>query len=138
MYLWLNDVDQSWCAGNVFRVCRDSDRFSPKGSWAGPVAHRDVRLTIFLHKCPLGVSPVCHINAIFHVLHNTKKFRKLEFRPSLPEVEVDDYSIRIQDILNSPSCFLMKINDENNNCKSFFFFFAALHSFQDLGSLTRD
>lgn len=107
-----NDADQSWCAGNVSQVCRDSDHFSRKGSWAGPGAHRDPRQITFVHKRPHGYTPECHINAIFYVLHNVKKVEKLIFRWSLPEVDLHDYSVRIKDIINSSSFLLMKLNND--------------------------
>ena len=62
-----------------------------------------------------------------------REFGRLIFRRSLPEVEQDDYSVRIRGIVNSPPCLLMKINDDNNNFESFIFFLALQ---QDLSSLT--
>lgn len=65
-----------------------------------------------MHKRPHGYTPECHINAILYVLHNVKKVEKLIFRGSLPEVDLHDYSVRIKDIINSPSFLLMELNND--------------------------
>lgn len=82
------------------QVCGDTDHLSRKGGWAGPGAHRDPRM-IFVHKRPLGYTPVCHINAIFYRLHDVKEVQRLIFRRSLPEVDLYDYSVRIKDVTSS-------------------------------------